>query len=214
MQLTGLNAVQLDWTDAANSELGYIVEKSVNGNAFEIIDETPAGVTTSSVTVDAGVEDIVLQVSAYNAQGDSPAATAVDLLAPNSWRFRTFGDTDPELDDPSSQWHSDADGDGQSTLWEYAFGTDPLLASSVAAPVGSINDTGAPSYLELMVPRDSRRTVQISGSVSSDLSDPQSWSSVAVDVVENAADHIRFRSTTPVGNSPQQFIRAEIVAPE
>ncbi len=214
MQLTGLNAVQLDWTDAANSELGYIVEKSVNGNAFEIIDETPAGVTTSSVTVDAGVEDIVLQVSAYNAQGDSPAATAVDLLAPNSWRFRTFGDTDPELDDPSSQWHSDADGDGQSTLWEYAFGTDPLLASSVAAPVGSINDTGAPSYLELMVPRDSRRTVQISGSVSSDLSDPQAWSSVAVDVVENAADHIRFRSTTPVGNSPQQFIRAEIVAPE
>jgi arylsulfatase A-like enzyme len=214
MQLTGLNAVQLDWTDAANSELGYIVEKSVNGNAFEIIDETPAGVTTSSVTVDAGVEDIVLQVSAYNAQGDSPAATAVDLLAPNSWRFRTFGDTDPELDDPSSQWNSDADGDGVSTLWEYAFGTDPLLASSVAAPVGSINDTGAPSYLELMVPRDSRRTVQISGSVSSDLSDPQSWSSVAVDVVENAADHIRFRSTTPVGNSPQQFIRAEIVAPE
>ena len=212
MTFQGLNQVQLDWSDAANSELGYIVRKSVDGGAPQIIAELPSGSTSTTAALDPGVEDIVIEVSSYNAIGD--ASSTVDLLAPNSWRFRTFGDTDPELDDPSSQWNSDADGDGQSTLWEYAFGTDPLLASSVAAPVGSINDTGAPSYLELMVPRDSRRTVQISGSVSSDLSDPQSWSSVAVDVVENAADHIRFRSTTPVGNSPQQFIRAEIVAPE
>jgi arylsulfatase A-like enzyme len=214
MQLTGVNSVQLDWSDAANSELGYVVEKSVNGNAFEIIDETPAGVTTSSVTVDAGVEDIVLQVSAYNAQGDSPAATAVDLLAPNSWRFRTFGGTDPELDDLSSQWDSDADGDGQSTLMEYTLGSDPRVASSVAqVPTIDLTTDESNQYLELHVNRDERRTVQINASVSSDLSDPQAWDSVAVTVVEDAADHIRFRSTTPVGNSSQQFIRAEIVAP-
>ena len=214
MQLTGVNSVQLDWSDAANSELGYVVEKSVNGNAFEIIDETPAGVTTSSVTVGAGVEDIVLQVSAYNAQGDSPAATAVDLLAPNSWRFRTFGGEDPELDAPSSQWDSDADGDGQSTLMEYTLGSDPLVASSVAqVPTIDLTTDESNQYLELRVNRDERRTVQINASVSSDLSDPQAWDSVAVTVVEDAADHIRFRSTTPVGNSSQQFIRAEIVAP-
>jgi arylsulfatase A-like enzyme len=212
MQFTGLNAVQLDWSDAANSELGYVVRKTVNGGAPQIIAELPSGSTSTTAALDPGVEDIVIEVSSYNAVGDSPAN--VDLLAPDHWRFRTFGDTDPELDDPSSQWDFDADGDGLVTLWEYAFGTDPLLASSVAAPIVSINDTGAPAYLELLVPRDSRRTVQISGSVSSDLSDPGSWDSGEshVTIQENTATHLLFRSATPVGNG-QQFIRAEIVEP-
>ncbi|MEN8663309.1 MAG: sulfatase-like hydrolase/transferase, partial [Lentimonas sp.] len=212
MQFTGLNSVQLDWSDAANSELGYVVRKTVDGGAPQIIAELPSGSTTITAALDPGVEDIVIEVSSYNTVGDSSAN--IDLLAPNNWRFRIFGDTDPELDDPSSQWNFDADGDGQVTLWEYAFGTDPRLASSVATPVGSINDTGTPSYLELMVPRDSRRTVQISGSVSSDLSDPGSWDSGEphVTIEENTATHLLFRSATPVGNG-QQFIRAEIVEP-
>ena len=212
MQFTGLDSVQLDWSDAANSELGYVVRKTVNGGALQIIAELPSGSTSTTAALDPGVEDIVIEVSSYNAVGDSPAN--VDLLAPDHWRFRTFGDTNPELDDASSQWDFDADGDGLVTLWEYAFGTDPLLASSVADPIVSINDTGAPSYLELLVPRDSRRTVQISGSVSSDLSDPGSWDSGEshVTIEENTATHLLFRSATPVGNG-QQFIRAEIVEP-
>ena len=212
MQLTGVNSVQLDWSDAANSELGYIVRKTVDGGAPQIIAELPSGSTSTTAVLDPGVEDIVIEVSSYNAIGD--ASSTVDLLAPNSWRFRTFGDTDPELDDPSSQWNSDADGDGQSTLMEYTLGSDPLVASSVAqVPTIELTTDESNQYLELLVNRDERRTVVINASVSSDLSDPQSWDSVAITVVENAADHIRFRSTTPVGNSSQQFIRAEIVAP-
>ena len=212
MQLTGVNSVQLDWSDAANSELGYVVRKTVDGGAPQIIAELPSGSTSTTAALDPGVEDIVIEVSSYNAIGD--ASSTVDLLAPNSWRFRTFGDTDPELDDLSSQWDSDADGDGQSTLMEYTLGSDPLVASSVAqVPTIDLATDESNQYLELRVNRDERRTVQINASVSSDLSDPQAWDSVAVTVVEDAADHIRFRSTTPVGNSSQQFIRAEIVAP-
>ena len=212
MQLTNLNAVQLDWTDAANSELGYIVEKSVNGNSYEVIAETPPGVTTSSVTVDAGVEDIILQVSAYNAAGN--ASSTVDLLAPNSWRYRTFGGSDPELDDASSQWTADADGDGQSNLAEYTLGSDPLLDTSRAPqPTAELKTDGPSQYLELRVNRDARRTVQINGSVTSDLSDENSWGSANVSVVENGSDHILFRCTTPVGNASRQFMRAEIEAP-
>ena len=213
MQFTGLDSVQLDWSDAANSELGYVVRKTVDGGAPQIIAELPSGSTTTTAALDPGVEDIVIEVSSYNAVGDSPAN--VDLLAPDHWRFRTFGDTDPELDDPSSQWDFDADGDGQVTLLEYALGSDPLLASSVAQqPVGEFTMDGADQYLELRVPRDARRTVQISGSVSSDLSDPGSWDSGEshVTIEENTATHLLFRSATPVGNG-QQFIRAEIVEP-
>ena len=213
MQFTGLDSVQLDWSDAANSELGYVVRKTVDGGAPQIIAELPSGSTTTTAALDPGVEDIVIEVSSYNAVGDSPAN--VDLLAPDHWRFRTFGDTDPELDDPSSHWDFDADGDGQVTLLEYALGSDPLLASSVAQqPVGEFTMDGADQYLELRVPRDARRTVQISGSVSSDLSDPGSWDSGEshVTIEENTATHLLFRSAIPVGNG-QQFIRAEIVEP-
>jgi arylsulfatase A-like enzyme len=211
-QFQGVNQVKLDWTDAANSELGYVVRKSVNGGPFQIIDEKPAGVTTSSVPVDAGVEDIVLQVSAYNSQGDTGAASPVDLLTPNSWRFRTFGTADPTLIAPSSQWSADADGDGQTNLWEYAFGTNPRLTSSVARCEQGISTVGGNSFLEYRVPRDSRRNVQIAGSVSENLS---SWSTgaPACVVAEDQPAHLLFRSAVPVNERPRQFIRAEIAVP-
>jgi arylsulfatase A-like enzyme len=211
-QFQGVNQVQLNWVDAANNELGYVVRKSVNGGPFQIIDEKPAGVTTSSVPVDTGVEDIVLQVSAYNSQGDTGAASSVDLLSPDSWRYRTFGTVDPNLIAPSSQWSADADGDGQTNLWEYAFGTNPRLTSSVARCEQGISSVGGNSFLEYRVPRDSRRNVQIFGSVSENLS---SWSTgaPACVVAEDQPAHLLFRSAVPVNERPRQFIRAEIAVP-
>ena len=226
-QFLDLTTLKLDWTDTASDELGYIIERSIAGGSFEIIAELPSGASTTAavirtgydavnlnLTIDPNDEDIVFRVSSYNTQGDTAATNPVDLLAPDSWRYRTFGATDPDLNDSSSQWDFDADGDGQSTLLEYALGSDPLVASSLAPqPAVEFTVDGAEQYLELSVTRDARRTVQINGSVSSDLTDPASWSSSDVSVVANEADHIRFRSTSPVGNSAQQFIRAEIVAP-
>ena len=78
MQFLGLNSVQLDWADAANSELGYVVRKTVNGGAPQIIAELPSGSTTTTAALDPGVEDIVIEVASYNALGDTPAA--VDFL--------------------------------------------------------------------------------------------------------------------------------------
>lgn len=212
LQFQGVNQVQLDWTDAADSELGYIVEKSVNGGPFQIIDEQPSGVTTSTVAVDAGVEDIVLQVSAYNSLGDTSAANPVDLLAPDAWRFRTFGDVDPNLNTAFSQWSTDADGDGQATLWEYAFGTNPRLASSVARCEGRIKVEEENSFLEYKVPRDARRTIQITGSVSEDLSNWPEGEPACV-LIEDEPSHLLFRAAEPVEDNPRQFIRAEIEEP-
>jgi hypothetical protein len=210
-QFQGVNQVKLDWTDAANSELGYIIQKSVNGGPFQIIDEKPSGVTTSTVSVNAGVEDIVLQVSAYNSLGDAGAVNPVDLLTPNSWRFRTFGTVDPTLIAPASQWSADADSDGVTTMWEYAAGTDPLSASSVAKPAMRMTTDTGNSFLEYVLPRSSRRGTQFRGAVSTDLSTWQSGSTYCT-IVETTSQMI-FRSATPVSGTPRQFIRAEMINP-
>lgn len=210
MQFLGLDSVQLDWTDAPDSELGYVVRKTVNGGTPEIIAELPSGATTATAALDPGVEDIVLDVASYNALGDG--TSQVDLLAPENWRYRTFGDIDPTLSLPVSQWNYDADGDGETTLWEYATATDPRSGSSVARATGGINHSGPVSYLELLVPRDVRRSVQIHGSVSTTLT---SWNrgEPYCTVIEDEADHLLFRSATPVGDEPRQFIRAEVAEP-
>jgi hypothetical protein len=95
---------------------------------------------------------------------------------------------------------------------EYAAGTDPLSASSVAKPeMRMTSDTGN-RFLEYVVPRNSRRGVQFLGAVSSDLINWQSGSPHCT-IVEEGADQMIFRSATPVSATPRQFIRAEMINP-
>ena len=158
MQFLSPNSVQLNWSDAANSELGYIVRKTINGGTPAIVGELPSGVTSTTLSLDAGVEDIVFEVASYNALGDSPAAAPIDFLAPESWRYRTFGTLDPTLSQPASQWNNDPDGDGQSNLWEYAYGTDPKLSISVARPELRIDSSpGGPGLFTWTVPSERGR---------------------------------------------------------
>lgn len=212
MQFLGISSVQLDWSDTPNTELGYVVRKSVNGGPPQIIAELPSGSTTTTAALDPGVEDIVLEVASYNALGDGVAVQ--DLLAPESWRYRTFGDIDPTLSQPISQWNFDADGDGETTLWEYAYGTDPRLASSILRPELRIGTGVGGPFLEYCLPRDRRRGLDFVGAVSSDLSSG-GWDKGAphVSVVEDEQDHLLFRSATPIGGTVRQFIRAEMLNP-
>jgi len=204
MQFQGLENIQLDWSDSANNELGYIVEQSTNGAPFEVIDELPAGSSSATVVTDPDVEDIVLRVSSYNALGNSAAASEVDLLAPDNWRTRTFGSTTSS----NSQWAADSDGDGLKTIWEYAFATDPHNPASKAEISGGVSN----QWLQITVPRKARREVMIQGRVSTNLTD---WSVGAPDsmVVENAADYMVIRSAAPAEIALQQFLGAEIVIP-
>jgi arylsulfatase A-like enzyme len=210
IQFLDPHSVKLEWTDTATSELGYVVRKTVNGGASRIIAELPSGATATTAALDADSEDIVLEVASYNAVGDTPAT--LDLLAPESWRYRTFGDIDPTLSLPVSQWASDPDHDGESTLWEYACGTNPRLNSSVARATGSINRSGPVPFLELFVPRDRRRGVQIAGFVSTDLWTWQGGPPHCL-LVEDENDHLLFRSAASAAGQPQQFMRATIAIP-
>ena len=213
MEFLDPDSVQLNWSDAANSELGYVVRKTVNGGTPVIVGELPSGVNSTTVTLDSGVEDIVFEVSSYNAVGDAPATAPIDLLAPESWRYRIFGHTDPTLSLPGSQWNHDADGDGESTLWEYAFGTDPLNGSSVIRPELRINSAQGGPFLEYLLPRQRRRGLEFTGSVSTDLAAGWQRGAPHCAVVEDEESHLLFRSSTPLGELPRQFIRAEMIDP-
>jgi arylsulfatase A-like enzyme len=211
MRFNNPNSVQLNWSDAANSELGYVVRKTVNGGAPVIVGELPSGSTTTNVALDPGSEDIVLEVASYNAAGDS--GVNEDLLAPESWRCRTFGDVDPTLSQPVSQWSNDADSDGESTLWEYAYGTDPRSGTSVARPELRIGSGIGGHFLEYRLPRERRRGLQFLGSVSPGLSSGWQTGPPHCVVVEDEQNHLLFRSATPVSGTARQFIRAEMVNP-
>jgi hypothetical protein len=211
MTFNNLNEVRLNWSDAANSELGYVIRKTVNGGTPVIVGEYPSGTTSATVALDSGVPDILLQVASYNTRGDS--AVTQDLLAPEPWRYRTFGNSDPTLSQPASQWTNDPDGDGVSTLWEYAFGTDPRSASSVAKPEMRMTADAGGRFLEYRLPRDRRRGVQFRGSVSTDLFSTWSSGPPNCTLVEDGQNHMLFRSATPVSGTPRQFIRAEMIDP-
>jgi autotransporter-associated beta strand protein len=202
MAFNSLNQVQLTWTDAANSELGYVIRKTVNGGTPVIVGEYPPGTTTAAVNLDSGVEDILLQVASYNEVGDT--AVNKDLLSPEPWRDRTFyGVSKPS-------WSSDADGDGVTMLMEYAAGTNPLSASSVARPEMRMTTESSNRFLEYVLPRSSRRGTQFRGAVSTDLSTWQSGSPHCT-IVETGTSQMIFRSATPVSGAARQFIRAEMI---
>ena len=210
MTFNNLNQVMLNWSDSANSELGYVIRKTVNSGTPVVVGEYPPGTTTATVNLDNGVSDILLQVASYNTRGDS--AVTQDLLAPEPWRYRTFGGSDPNLTGPASQWNNDADSDGVSTLWEYAAGTDPLSTTSVAKPAMRMTTDMGHRFLEYVLPRSSRRGVQFRGSVSTNLTTWQSGSPHCT-VVEEAANQMIFRSAAPVSGTPHQFIRVEMIDP-
>lgn len=211
MQFVDPNAVQLDWTDAANSELGYVVRKTINGGNPVIIGEYPSGTTSATVALDPGTEDIVLELASYNTLGDS--GVGEDLLEPETWRYRIFGDIDPTLSLAVSQWSHDADGDGVSTLWEYAYGTNPLVDSSVARPELRLGSGVGGPFLEYLLPRDRRRGLEFFGSVSNDLSSGWLSGPPHCEIVEDEENHLLFRSATPVGDLSRQFIRAGMINP-
>ena len=129
------------------------------------------------------------------------------------WRFRTFGDVDPDLSTNFSQWGTDADGDGA----DHPLGVRLRHRSPARLLGGAARRAGSrrwvrTRFLELLVPRDARRSVQIVGAVSEDLS---SWSTGEPDcvVAEDEPNHLLFRSATPVSDQNRQFIRAEITEP-
>lgn len=161
--------LSLSWTDSATNELGYYLAKSEEGLPDEIIAELPLDSSGLALTLSDYGEDVSFQVVAYNAAGDTSTSSPVDLIEPEIWRYRNFFDIDPTLSNPVSDWSGDPDGDGSSTLWEYAFAMDPRNPDFVQLGQTLLETDQNGTFPKVSVPFDGRRKVTITGKLSVDL---------------------------------------------
>jgi hypothetical protein len=132
-------------------------------------------------------------------------AARVALSPFEAWRLAEFGD---DAGDPSvSGEMADADHDGVSNLLEYAFGTDPNVTSVARVSHEMVQNEGS-RYIRLRVDRNPSATdLEFAVEVTSDLSDPGSWSEVDTVVVTDTPDVLLVRDAA--GGS-RRFMRLRV----
>ena len=86
---TGLTAVYqpgpqvlLNWTDNANTETGFVVERSANGGPFASLTTLAANVSTFTDTTVAFDTNYAYRVYAFNANGNSPFSNVATVTTP------------------------------------------------------------------------------------------------------------------------------------
>jgi alpha-glucosidase (family GH31 glycosyl hydrolase) len=155
------------------------------------------------------------------------ATSLFGTLAPfEAWRLARFGNTgNPTISGASS----DPDGDGIPNFLEYAFGLNPLAASSNGLPFGSIRADSGTNYLALTFGRatnatDTTFTVMVASNLLSQWLTGSSYSGANVipvtaytteisRVPSNGIETITVRDNVPIHSAPQQFMRLRVTKP-
>jgi hypothetical protein len=135
------NQINLAWSDNASNETGYVVQRSLDSNAWVLVVVTSANATNTS---DSGLATNTLytyRVAASNAAGLSAYcfATGMTWTAYEAWRHTQFDDRSLTNAAVSSDT-ADPDHDGLNNAQEYLAGTDPMNASSCLAITGLTNN--------------------------------------------------------------------------
>jgi hypothetical protein len=141
----------------------------------------------------------------YNAAGDASGSPSVDLFEPEIWRYRKFYDIDPTLANPVSDWESDPDADGLSTLLEYAYSRNPLAADPVETSGPQLESDQGDTFLRIQIPWDGRRKVTFEGMFSTDL---EFWDvgEPFTSLFVNELGEYYMRSNVPLQSESKQFI--------
>jgi alpha-glucosidase (family GH31 glycosyl hydrolase) len=155
------------------------------------------------------------------------ATSLFGTFAPfEAWRLARFGNTgNPTISGASA----DPDGDGIPNFLEYAFGLNPLAASSNGLPFGSIQADSGTNYLALTFGRatnatDTTFTVMVASNLLSQWLTGSSYSGANVipvtayttevsRVPSNGIETITVRDNVPIHSAPQQFMRLRVTKP-
>ncbi len=201
--------ITLTWTDASSDETGFRIQRSLFlDSGFEEIGTTAANTGTFTDTTAVAGTLYYYRVSAYSSGGESSPATAsaTALTALQNWRLSYFGTTEnagTAADD------YDFDTDGIANLIEYALGTDPLIADSMALPMAYLENHEGKGYLTLTINRlaqqpDITYTVEVGG----DLSE---WSQ-NVTVLVNTPTLLKVRDNISSDDVLKRFMRLRVTA--
>ncbi|MEM1012805.1 MAG: Ig-like domain-containing protein, partial [Planctomycetota bacterium] len=128
-------AVVLTWTDVANDETGYRVERRIDGGTFALLTTLDADATGYTDTTVAGATLYDYRVIAFNSAGDAPAAgtsvtTPADLSAAVA-----LSATATSFDRVELAWNDASDNEAGFRI-ERA-GSDGVFALLVELPAGT-----------------------------------------------------------------------------
>ena len=156
----------------------------------------PASVT-NAVSVSGGGE-----ANTSNDAGSDPT-TITPLTPSQSWRLQYFGTIN---DSGNAADTANPAGDGLNNLTKYALGLDPTMAE--ASPITEDTSTG---YLRLTAPKNPNATdVIYNVQVTSDLTDPASWTTGSTTTVTNTASQLVVQDNTPVSGTAKRFMRLQV----
>ena len=138
----------------------------------------------------------------YTANSSIPVNAVADTPT-RDWRYLYFGTT---ANTGNAADTANPAGDGIPNLLKYALGLDPTKPET--NPETEDTSTG---YLQLTVPKNPNATdITYSVQVTSDLTDPSSWTSTGTTVVQNITSLLQVRDNTPVSGAAKRFIRLQI----
>jgi hypothetical protein len=139
------NQINLAWTDNASNETGYLVEHSLDSNAWVLVTLTSANATNHINTGLATNTLYYYRVAATNASGLSAycSASARTWTVYEQWRHLSFDQTC--LTNPAiSGATADPDHDGLNNEQEYWAGTIPTNAASCLVLYALTNNPALP----------------------------------------------------------------------
>jgi hypothetical protein len=208
-------SIDLNWTDNADNETGYRLERSLSElSGYSIIEASlaPGTETYNDSGLDAETA-YYYRLTAFNGDGDSGtvSANATTWSSREQWRFDNFGIITNTGDAADTANPDGDDGDNQT---EYALGTDPNASvDSVSSRVEEdFHTDGDDDYLMIRITRDQKRAdvtyrVQSSGEPGSGFSDQ------TVTVITDTATTLEVRDNTPTDTADRRFMKFDVTTP-
>lgn len=202
---TPANALAIS-VSSSNPSLVPVGNVVINGNGVaHTTVVTPSTNQVGSATITLGVNDGVTTTT-------SSFTVTVNGTPSQQWRQQYFGNV---LTSGSAADTADPDNDGMENLMEYALGLSPTSAGAEGSRIVADRETISTSnYLRLTITKNPSATdVTYVVEVSSDPSNPLSWTSAGTTIESNTSGTLVVRDNSPIGSTARHFMRLRVTSP-
>lgn len=125
----------------------------------------------------------------------------------SSWQSQNF----PSSGSPEAAPEADPDHDGLPNLLEYTVNTNGNVTSSNPITYQTMT-SGQNQYLQISLPKNPAATdVSIIVEATGDLSNPSSWSSAGIVILQNTSTLLEARDSVAITPGSQRFMRVRVV---